>query len=173
MSIAQKEADWFDIDVWCRLPRTVLDIGSGSAGIHKYLAPAFPIKEVHLMDGGKTRRSQMGYNRDGTKAWRNVQDGVSRVKEMGFDVEVFGYEASPRLTIPVDLIISMKSWGFHYPVRTYLQLAKRSLNPGGRIILDLRKRENQIETMAANFHLVELDVGRSDKCFRSVWEHKA
>jgi hypothetical protein len=51
-----------------------------------------------------------------------------------------------------------------------MDLVKRSLRPGGTIIVDLRKGANQIEEMEQSFHLVELDIGRSTKCFRTVWK---
>jgi len=174
LSIAQKEADWNDIRDWARPihPYSVLDIGSGTAGIHKYLVPDTTVQKVHLMDGGKAIPSQMGWNPNGTTPWRDVNDGVGRLKGMKWDIEITGHKARPNLVIPVDLIISMKSWGFHYPISTYLELARNSLNKGGRIITDLRKNTGQIEVLAKWFHLVELDVGRSGKCFRTVWEHK-
>lgn len=170
MSESNKEADWRDIEGWIDDPRSVLDIGCGSGHIHKYLVPALNIQHVYLMDGTKKRRSKMGWNPDGTVPWRDVEDAVRKVSELG--VGVSSHRPDPHLKLPTDLIISLKSWGFHYPVRTYMKLVKRSLKPGGRIILDIRKTTDGIAKMAEEFHLVELDVGRSQKCFRSVWEHK-
>jgi len=172
MSEENKAKDWYDIANWCGKPISVLDIGCGSGLIHKRLVPSLRPIEVHLMDGNSKCRSQMGWNPEGTKPWENVNHAVGKVKMLGM-CKAIGYMANPRLTIPADLIISLKSWGFHYPIHTYMNLAKRSLRPGGTIIVDLRKGANQIEEMAQSFHLVELNVGRSRKCFRSVWEHKA
>jgi SAM-dependent methyltransferase len=48
----------------------------------------------------------------------------------------------------VDLCVSLVSWGFHYPVRTYLASVKRLLRKGGTLILDVRKgtgEESQLE----------------------------
>jgi len=53
------------------------------------------------------------------------------------------YYPDPGLTLPVDLILSLLSCGFHYPVDTYAGLIDRSLRKGGRVILDVRKGENR------------------------------
>ena len=41
--------------------------------------------------------------------------------------------------IKVDLILSLMSWGFHYPVSTYLQSVYNTFRDGGIVILDIRK----------------------------------
>ena len=43
----------------------------------------------------------------------------------------------------LDLIISLLSCGFHYPVAQYAQFARRALKPGGLFIFDLRKNSGQ------------------------------
>lgn len=47
------------------------------------------------------------------------------------------------LGLPLDLVISLVSWGFHFPVSTYLDQVHDLLREGGRLILDLRKRKDQ------------------------------
>ncbi len=39
----------------------------------------------------------------------------------------------------VDLVTSLISWGFHYPIETYLNEAIRVMKPGATLILDVRK----------------------------------
>jgi hypothetical protein len=39
----------------------------------------------------------------------------------------------------LDLVISLISWGFHYPVSVYLEQVYDSLNQGGRLIMDIRQ----------------------------------
>jgi len=47
----------------------------------------------------------------------------------------------------VDLIISLISWGFHYPVDTYLEKAYDLLNKDGILILDVRKDTNGLDLL--------------------------
>jgi SAM-dependent methyltransferase len=41
-------------------------------------------------------------------------------------------------TRDVDLAISLRAWGFHFPVETYLPEVMRALRPGGWLIIDVR-----------------------------------
>ena len=40
---------------------------------------------------------------------------------------------------PVDLILSLHSWGFHYPISVYLDSVIKVLAPNGKIIIDIRR----------------------------------
>ena len=46
-----------------------------------------------------------------------------------------------------DLVISLASCGFHYPVGTYQDLFSRQISPGGGIVLDIRKGSGGIGAM--------------------------
>ncbi|MGK0448192.1 MAG: SAM-dependent methyltransferase, partial [Polaribacter sp.] len=50
-----------------------------------------------------------------------------------------------------DLIISIISWGFHYPVETYLDEVFDNLKPGGTLIVDVRKDSNGLELLTTKF----------------------
>jgi SAM-dependent methyltransferase len=57
---------------------------------------------------------------------------------------------------PVDLIISLISWGFHYPVSTYIDEAHRLLRPSGRLILDIRGGTEGLAQVEARFTDVQV-----------------
>ena len=48
---------------------------------------------------------------------------------------------------PVDLAISLISCGFHYPASTYEDFFRNNVNPGGAIVLDIRKGSGGIGYM--------------------------
>lgn len=52
---------------------------------------------------------------------------------------------------PLDLVLSTISWGFHYPVATYLEQAHQRLRPGGRLIMDVRKGSGGVAEVGAKF----------------------
>ena len=56
----------------------------------------------------------------------------------------------------VDLIVSLLAWGFHFPVHTYLDLAKGLLKPTGRIILDVRKGTPGVNDLNESFESIEV-----------------
>ncbi len=66
---------------------------------------------------------------------------------------------------PLDLVVSIASWGFHYPVSTYLDQVCRALRPGGRLILDVRLGEGQREQLEDRFQHTTM-IG-------TVWDDKA
>ena len=66
---------------------------------------------------------------------------------------------------PLDLVLSIASWGFHYPVSTYSEQVHRALAPGGRAILDVRRGHGQLEELAHRFAEVEP--------IATVWNDKA
>ncbi len=50
-----------------------------------------------------------------------------------------------------DLVISLISWGFHYPVATYLEAVYEKMNIGGVLILDVRKDTDGEELLTKRF----------------------
>ena len=54
----------------------------------------------------------------------------------------------------IDLVISLISWGFHYPVNIYLDRVYNLLNNSGVIIMDTKKKTNGIETLKKKFKKV-------------------
>lgn len=116
---------------------TIVDIGCGLAGVDVLLARETRAKEIVLVDGDGTGYRKMGFV-PGTSAWFDVGIGAELVKKNLRGKKVEARAADPNLTIPCDLLISLKSWGHHYTVDEYLGLAQRSLRPGGRLILDIR-----------------------------------
>ncbi len=58
-----------------------------------------------------------------------------------------------------DLVISLISWGFHYPVSTYLDQVYDKLNAGGALIIDVRKVHgsnglNEIKQKFGNYKII-------------------
>ncbi len=148
----------------------VLDIGCGIAGIdvllHRHLGER--LRVLHLLDRSSVApRIFYGFNAAG--AYYNSLPLARRVL---VDNGVPGdrirlIEATDDNAIPIDttldLVISILSWGFHYPVATYLEQAHARLRPGGRLILDVRKDQGGEALLARRFARVDvvLDLGRA------------
>jgi SAM-dependent methyltransferase len=141
-------------------PRSMLDIGCGLGMAMIVLAVRFNLDALHLLDGDGTGDIFHDY-RAGAAPWNDVRlAGALARANLSAGCAVIEHPADPELTVPVDIIVSFKSWGTHYPVSTYLPLAKRSLKPGGLIALDLRPSaefhsEQAHEIQAAGFYLIE------------------
>lgn len=138
---------------------TILDIGCGVAGIdvalQRHYAAQSPL--FRLLD--KTAvSSKIFYDFHDAGAFYNSLAAAARILTSNGTAaaSVQQYEANEKSTIPlgdasVDLILSLISWGFHYPVATYLQEAARVLAPGGILIMDVRRDSGGLEELRAVF----------------------
>jgi SAM-dependent methyltransferase len=154
---------------WLKPVESFLDIGCGLGLIDALIAEITGAQFIHMMDGtGDNGNRVMGYN-DGTKAWADVHVGAGLVAA-NTTCAVHAHVADHMSTIPVNLIVSFKSWAHHYPVETYLPLALRSLKPGGRVIVDLRNGKGGREVLEANGFKVIGSFIASPKCVRTILE---
>lgn len=55
----------------------------------------------------------------------------------------------------VDVVLSLISWGFHYPIETYLEDAYIALRSGGVLILDIRASTGGERALRERFGNVE------------------
>jgi len=56
----------------------------------------------------------------------------------------------------VDIVISLHSWGFHFPVETNLEKVYDLLAEGGSVIMDIRRVTNGIDELKSVFGQVDL-----------------
>ncbi|MEK7213621.1 MAG: glycosyltransferase [Patescibacteria group bacterium] len=129
-------------------PQNILDIGCGVAGIdimlHKYYKSSNHFPDFYLLD--KTELNKNVYY--GIEKVAAHYNSLSVARNL---LEINGVESSKIHTQEVtgspifsgrkfDLIISLISWGFHYPISTYLDEVYNALLMGGILIVDVRKK---------------------------------
>lgn len=115
-------------------PRRVLDIGCGMAGIDVFIAREWPECEIHLLDkDGVSEVINAGYhaNSDEFSHYHDFGAALWLLASNGVENEIVAHSQLP--DIEFDLVISLLSWGFHYPLTTY---APRGT---GQVIVDARK----------------------------------
>ena len=56
----------------------------------------------------------------------------------------------------LDLILSRNSWGFHYPISTYIDDVCLKLKKTGRVIIDVRKDSDGLEILSDKFSYVKI-----------------
>jgi len=119
---------------------TVLDIGCGLAGIDYFLAKHNPAAKIYLLDATKKEKNiYYGYADRGCN-YNDLTLALGFLKMNGIENDLMIYDIFEEFEWPkVDLVISLISWGFHYPVETYLDQVVKILNEGGLIIIDIRK----------------------------------
>lgn len=126
--------------------RCLVDVGCGIAGIDVLLFRHYGRPRelgVHLYDRSATS-GLVTYGFKGESEFYNslelaeetlAANGVPRERVRSHEVTDTGAVRFPR----ADLVVSLLSWGFHYPVGTYLEAVRDALVPGGRVILDVRE----------------------------------
>lgn len=137
-------------------PREVLDIGCGLAVVDALLALR-GAHTIRLMDGDGTAERHGEY-REQSEAWNDVQTGVDMVRANAPEsCRVIAHQPRESFAIsaPFDMVISLKSWGLHYPVHTYLDTVRRCIRRGGLLVIDIhREVEGRAEIEAAGFELL-------------------
>ncbi|HEX8962765.1 MAG TPA: hypothetical protein VF801_07155 [Rhodocyclaceae bacterium] len=137
-------------------PAAILDIGCGIAGIDVFLHRHYgrPANlEFHLLDKSRVEEQVYYHFRDRAAFYNSLEHARRFLVDNGIPAErVFPHEVGDDGRIPgdrqFDLVISLISWGFHYPVATYAEQVAQRLNPGGRLILDIRKNTDGMEVLA-------------------------
>lgn len=142
---------------------SVLDIGCGIAGINIFLNRHYEDRNIdfYLLDKSKIEDdvfylfNQKGafYNslelaRDVLKDNKITPDHIHLV-EANDKNEI-------RVEEQIDLIISLISWGFHYPVSVYLDRAHDILSYRGCMIIDVRKETDGLTLLKDKFCSVEI-----------------
>lgn len=168
---AQAERDYLTVRDW--IPERCvdfLDIGCGLGGLAIKLGCHYRQVVVNVLDGTDVRDDKKTGYSEGFQPYADRRLAVALIDaNVPYGCAIKDYDPDPSLTIPADLIVSTKSWGHHYPIETYLDLALRSLSPDGRLIVDLRRGKGGLDTLvAAGFeHLAK--VFETPKCERMVF----
>lgn len=121
----------------------ILDIGCGVAGYDYYLYNHTGA-EIFLLDKTETQ-SNIYYGFEKKGAYYNSL-GIARLllEQNGVPAQmIHTQEVTNKVEINhpesgFDLVVSLISWGFHYPVSTYVKMVYDVLKPGGLLIIDIR-----------------------------------
>lgn len=153
---------------------SVLDIGCGIAGIdvalHRHYGGDL---RIHLLDRTQTDPAAFAYGMGAAERFYNSLDAArDLLVANGVSPDRLSlWEAAPDFTFPAqvtfDLVISLLSWGHHYPIETYLGPVRAAMRPGGRVIVDVRKGTGGEETLRDAFTDVVV-IATTDKHRRLV-----
>ncbi len=144
---------------------SLLDIGSGTSIVDLALCSYFKNKvKFYLLDG--ERLDRIGRDNIFDKGcgpfnqWDPVHDAI---ETNGFDKEKFSFLTSNHSrdiekynsqweALQVDMVISISSWGLHYPIEAYWDKVMRVLKPGGYLVISpVVSIDNQYEFICSKF----------------------
>ena len=171
--------DYDELDKW--LPArcgSVLDIGCGLAGIDAYLYERYGAPALNLLDGtGQVEDvgQRINYHDEGMRPFNDMLAARELLTANGVDPKDIhewpvGHSGD---AIPCDLCVSLLSWGWHYPVGAYLDLAWWSVAEGGRLILDVRSGQGGEDALEGRGFKRLGVVRQTNKGARLCWERPA
>lgn len=128
------EQDFNDIQNYLRDTKNLVDLGSGMGGIDYLIKQRFPDINIVAMDGEQVVDGEhYGYKTD-LQFYSNNSVAQQFFADNGLDVTFV--PAANDLQVPCDTLISLNSWGFHYPIDRYSKFVEQ--NRPHTIILDIR-----------------------------------
>jgi hypothetical protein len=141
-----------------------LDIGCGLAGIDSFIFREYSKANnvhLHLADkDGETENIQYNY-RQTADIYNNLENTVKFLIDQGLPKSALSTTNVVNNKLPQDicfeLIFSLLSWGFHYPVITYLDYVHSHLTESGVVILDCRKGTDDKVILCEKFEVVVIN----------------
>lgn len=122
-------------------PKRILDIGCGIAGIDFFIALMNPGADIILRDKTETSKEVFYGFKERTAFYNSLTLARDFLRKHMIDNPIILNEAiDDHFDFKeVDLVISLISWGFHYPTGLYFDSVKSCLSEKGRVIMDVRK----------------------------------
>lgn len=154
---------------------SILDIGSGLAGMDALIYRQFVPGDIHLLDGdaGLLGEKLNRYNDHDTVPWNDVNLGRSFVlaNTIASPARVHAHTLFPR--VKVNGVFSFRSWCHHYPAAVYAELVAEHLEPDGFIVTDIRRGTNGAAVFARHGFLpVAVIPDHSVKCTRMMFKRR-
>jgi len=149
----------------------ILDIGCGMGGLDVILARHLLSEpRFYLMDHDRVDDLLFyGYARNAA-AYNSLALTRATLEANGVaaeDITLLDAAHGIELPEPMDLVLSIRSWGYHYPVETYLEDAWCALDDGGRLILDIRRGTGGMEALVRG-PWANVEVIHEERKFRRV-----
>jgi hypothetical protein len=143
--------------------KSLLDIGSGIAGLDIYLWHLLKKNnpQIYLLD--KTRsEKKIWYSFSSNGAFYNSL----HLAKQNLILNLIPHNRIKLIKAPdngiiknlknIDLVISTISWGYHYPVDLYIDSVISIMAKNGILILDVRKNTGGLETLASKFNHISI-----------------
>lgn len=111
--------------------KTILEIGCGVGALNVHLQRHYPNARVELLDGDTVSNAGGAGYSDKPDIYNSRAITEAFLKANGCKVDKW-HDIGTREVLKADLIVSLASCGFHYPVSTYAYKSKA-------IIMDLRR----------------------------------
>jgi len=122
-------------------PENIMDIGCGLGIINIYLNEFFEKKPVFfLLDKNRVdRKIKYGFSSN-YESYNDLNETKNILLNNNIDtnrINLFDVEKQFLITKKMDLVISLKSMGYHYPINTYIELLRNCCTKDTVFIFDI------------------------------------
>lgn len=130
--------------------RSIADIGPGVGIEILSFAKYLNLDHITLIDIEESENKHHGFEAEGAgyNSLKTAEKLIALNIDDDVNIDLFNPNKSDIYSdafLRSDLIVSLLSCGFHYPVKTYLKLFREKLNDRGFLVLDLRKNKDHSE----------------------------
>ena len=142
-------------------PENIMDIGCGLGIINIYLNEFFEKKPVFfLLDKNKVdRKITYGFSSN-YESYNDLKETKNILLDNNIDTScmyLFDVEKQFVITKKMDLVISLKSMGYHYPINTYIELLRNCCTKDTVFIFDIGDNqydENYLRTIFQDIKII-------------------
>ncbi len=120
---------------------SIMDIGCGLGIIDIYLNKFYRNKPIfYLLDKNRVdKKIKYGFSPN-YESYNNLNETKNILLKNNIDIDqihLFDVDKEIKISKKIDLVISLKSMGYHYPLEIYLELFKKTCTPDTTFIFDV------------------------------------
>ena len=141
--------------------KNIMDIGCGLGIINIYLNKFFEKKPIFFLIDKNRIDKKINYGSSSNyESYNDLNETKNILLENDVDFErihLFDVEKQFQINKKMDLVISLKSMGYHYPINTYIELFKNCCTKDTIFIYDIGDNqydENYLKTIFDNVKII-------------------
>ncbi|XOV82879.1 MAG: hypothetical protein ACFHXK_18730 [bacterium] len=157
---------------------SILDIGCGIAGLDLFLYKRLKSPKLFLLDKTAVEEKIWYMFKQQGAFYNSLELARENLQTNGVSADAIKCLEAPDdgcIDLPgksIDLVVSTISWGFHYPVSTYLASVERILKEDGVLLIDVRKGPGGEADLATSFQVETVFEGAKHQTIRATRKHK-
>ena len=142
--------------------KNVLDIGCGIGAINIFLNNYYKKEKpnFHLLDKNYVSNKIIyGFNKKNTEGYNNLLITKNFLKANNLieeNIYTYDVEKHELKKIKYDLVISLVSWGYHYPLENYINYLKENSDEKTIFIFDIAEEFISINHVKKYFHEIKI-----------------
>lgn len=137
----------------------ILDIGCGLAILDIFLAQRYKKSNFFLIDKNKVDlKIKYGFSKN-YESYNNLNETKKILLSNNIlGEQIFLKNAEEKIDInkKMDLVLSIKSMAFHYPLENYLDLLKRVCTKNTEFIFDISTERYQLDSLSEYFEKIDI-----------------